>query len=376
MKILHVITSLASGGAQSMLYELLRSWKNEQDQHTVISLVSGGSTARQPAPPEVPVYEIGMRAGRLSPGGLSRLFFAIQGAQPDLVQSWLYHADLIGGLTARLACRAPIVWGIHHTYSVVSSLKPSTVLIARMNALLSGVVPTRIICCSKTALETHAVLGYQRRKMVVIGNGVETTRLRPDPSARGRLRRELQVPAGTRLIGMFARFHPQKDVPTFLSAAGLLHQDVQNVHFLLAGNGLDDGNLELRQWVDAAGIRGSVHLLGFRSDVFSLYPALDVFTLSSSDGEAAPLAICEAMASGVPCVATDVGDVRQMVANAGECVPAREPRALAQAWKAILDLPAADYARLSRSARRKAENEYNIDDVCRNYHELYQQITR
>jgi glycosyltransferase involved in cell wall biosynthesis len=153
------------------------------------------------------------------------------------VQTWLYHADLLGGLAARFARSIPVVWGIHHTPSRADSMRSATRLVLRMNAMLSGTIPRRIVCCSESALDAHARRGYRRERMLVIHNGVDATRFRPDAEARAAVRRELGLPPEAKLIGMFARFHPQKDHGAFIEAAGRVLQEQPRLHVVLAGDG-------------------------------------------------------------------------------------------------------------------------------------------
>jgi glycosyltransferase involved in cell wall biosynthesis len=251
------------------------------------------------------------------------------------------------------------------------SLKPLTRRIVRLNARVSRFVPSRIVCCSRKTLETHVLGGYRSEKMVLIPNGIDTDHFRPDPAARVDVRRELGLPADTRLVGMFARFHPQKDHRTLLAAAALLHRRVPDAHFVLAGKGIDARNLELMDMIEETGTAARLHLLGTRSDMARLQAAMDVCTLSSSEGEAMPLAIGEAMACGVPCVATEGGDTAELLGATGVCVAPGDPRALAEGWQMLLELPAAEGARLGSAARLHIQQRYSLQSAASAYHALY-----
>jgi glycosyltransferase involved in cell wall biosynthesis len=368
---MHIITSLGSGGAQTMLYQLLKTWGRDDNQHMVISLLENGPFAAEIQALGFEVLELGMRPGRLNAGVLLKLIRVMRAYRPDLIQTWLYHADLIGGILASLSKRTSLVWGIHHTLSKNHGLKPATLIVVRINALLSWFLPARIICCSVTALETHARFGYRKDRMLMIPNGIDTYHFQPDASARIELRRELQIPDQARIIGMYARFHPQKDHRNLILAAGILHREIPSAHFVLAGEGMDSTNSQIKQWIAAEEMRDHIHPLGPRRDMPLLHAALDIFTLSSSGGEAFPLVLGEAMACGVPCVATDVGDAAEIIGDTGYHVPARHPRALAQAWQLLLELPSTEYIRLSRMARERVHNKYNLLDVSKTYRDLY-----
>jgi glycosyltransferase involved in cell wall biosynthesis len=375
MKVLHIITSLDPGGAQSMLRDLLRVRKEDSDPQHVVAL-SDGALADDIQASAASLHQLDLRRGAAAAYGLSQLARLIRENQPDLIQTWLYHADFLGGVAARLSTRAPVVWGLHHTLSAANSLRPSTRWIVRANALLSGWMPARIVCCAQSALESHALRGYRRERMLVIANGVDTKRFRPDPSAPTRLRHELGLSEETRLIGMFARFHRQKDHGTLIAAAGRLVREDPGVHLVLAGEGVDGGNAALRGWIAATGCAANFHLLGTRRDMARLYGALDLFTLSSSDGEALPLVIAEAMACGVPCVATDVGDTAALIGETGVVVPPRSAATLADGLLLLLDESPAEHERRSMAARRRIEHGFDLHVAASAYQGLYDGILR
>jgi len=373
MRVLHIITSLDAGGAQSMLRDLLRVWKGEaMDSH--VAALTGGALVGEIAGLGVDLVDLRLQRGAAAMSGVAPLAGLMRRIAPDLVQTWMYHADLLGGLAARVSTRPPVVWGIHHTLSAADSMKPSTRRVMRVNARLSGWLPRRIVCCAESALETHARSGYHRARMRVIPNGVDTERFRPEHGARARLRAELSLPAGTKLVGMFARFHPQKDHGTLIAAFGMLLRTHPEVHLVLAGAGIDADNTALRRLLAESGCEANAHLLGARLDMPALYAALDTFTLSSSDGEALPLVIAEAMACGVPCVATDVGDTRTVIGETGVCVPARSPAALADGIRRVLDLPAEEHDRMGDAARRRILSSYDLHFAAAAYRTLYDEV--
>jgi glycosyltransferase involved in cell wall biosynthesis len=291
----------------------------------------------------------------------------------DLVQTWLYHADLIGGIAARLA-GLPVVWGVHHA-SVDAQMKTTTRLVVRSCAALSNWLPERIVCCAEATKAGHVRLGYAAAKSVVIPNGFDASQFKPDAGARLSVRQERGIQEGTILIGYFARFHPDKDHAVFVEAAGTLHRDFPDVHFVLCGQEITPDNPTLLAWVEAAGVRDRVHLLGLRQDIPRLMASLDVFSLSSRN-EAAPLVIGEAMACGVPCAVTDVGDSAEMVGNTGEVVPPRDPQALALAWRRLLEAGEQRRRELGKAARLRIEENFDLAGVVRRYEALYRTVAK
>jgi glycosyltransferase involved in cell wall biosynthesis len=251
--------------------------------------------------------------------------------------------------------------------------KRTTLWTAKACAWLSGLVPDRIVVNAELSRRAHAKLGYKADKMVVIPNGFDLTAFVPDPSTRLSVRRELGIPEGAPLIGSVARFHPDKDHRNLVRAAALLHAERPEARFLLCGAGLAPENRELVGWIEEAGIGDRCFLLGLRKDVARLDAALDVAT-SSSRSEGFPNAIGEAMACGVPCVVTDVGDSASIVGKTGVVVPPQDPEALAAAWLRVLDMDAEEHRTLGERARRRVEERYSLKRVAAAYETLYAEL--
>jgi glycosyltransferase involved in cell wall biosynthesis len=304
---------------------------------------------------------------------IRRLRSVIREQRFDLIQTWMYHADLIGGLAAYRQ-DVPVIWGIHHTIARRSDLKPATYAIALVNALLSHPIPARIICCAESSRATHLALGYDQSKMVVIPNGTDTTVFQPDAVARVRVRQELGLPLHTLLVGFCGRFDAQKDHQTFIRAAGLLNSKMQGIHFVLWGSSVDPENGILRDWIASEGLSAQFHLLGLRPDSAHLMAALDISSLASSHGEAFPLVIGEAMSSGVPCTVTDVGDMAHLVGETGRVVLPRHPEALAAAWEDLLSFAPDARIRLGGLARQRIVDFFSLEVMATAYAKLYQDI--
>ena len=374
MKVTHVITGLNTGGAETMLYRLLLHTDRAAYESEVVSMTDIGAIGEKIRALEVPVRALGMRRGVPNPLGVLRLARWLRQDPPDVIQTWMYQADLVGGLAAGLAGGAPVAWGIHNAYLDPRSTKRIKLWTVRACTWSSRWLPRRVVCCSEATREVHAKLGYPKKKMVVIPNGADLAAFRPDPEARPLVREELGLRSETPLIGLVARFDLPKDHRTFVRAAGLLHARMPDVNFVLCGDGITWENPQLAGWIDAAGVRSRCHLLGRRLDVPRLSAALDVATSSSSYSEAWPLAVGEAMACGVPCAVTDLGDSAVIVGDTGRVVPPRDPEALADAWHELLALPPDERARLGQAARRRMEEHFDLLGAVARYERLYEEI--
>jgi glycosyltransferase involved in cell wall biosynthesis len=374
MKVVHVITGLKTGGAEVMLLRLLKQLQGSVYDPYVVGLTEPGEISEQLQSLGVPVEALAMRRGAPNPTAVLKVARILRRVRPDVVQTWMYHADLTGGLAARMAGNPPVAWGLHSGNVSSTVIKRHTLMTIRACARLSSHLPTAIVSCAESTRQQHAGFGYAEDKMLVIPNGFDLNVFRPDPSARVAVRRELGLEEDDRLVGVVARFHPQKDHRTFVDAAKIVAAHRDDAHFLFAGDDLTWDNAEVVRWIDEAGIRSRCHLLGRRNDVPRIQASLDVGCLSSQGGEAMPLTIGEAMASGVPCAVTDVGDAALLAGETGRVAPPRDPAALAAAIEGLLALTPEERARAGEAARRRIAERYSLPFVADRYVALHERL--
>lgn len=373
LKITHVITGLNTGGAEMSLLKLLTHTDRTAFEPQVISLTDIGPVGERLTAAGVRVRALGMRSGLPNPLAVHKLARWLRTDQPHVVQTWMYHADLIGGLAARWAGRLPVAWGIRQSNLEPRGNKRTTIWTARACARLSRWLPARIVCCAEAARRTHAGIGYSADRMVVIPNGFDLSQFRPDPAARLAVRRELGLADDALLVGLMARFDPQKDHRNFIAAAAHLHARLPDVQFVLCGQGVGWENAELAGWIEAAGIHRHCHLLGQRADMPRLMAALDISVLSSF-GEGFPTVVGEAMACAVPCVVTDVGDAAVLVGDTGKVVPPRDPAALAAACHGLIAAGPVERSRLGLTARQRVQQHYSLAAMVSRYEALYREL--
>jgi glycosyltransferase involved in cell wall biosynthesis len=370
MRVLHVITGLDLGGAEVMLERLVRTYR--EASHEVVSLIDLGIVADRIAGAGVRTRALHMRRTP-NPTPLLRLARMIREYRPDVVQTWMYHADLIGGLAAKVAGSTKIVWGIHCSTLDRQAHLTTRCIVAAL-ARLSHRVPNHIVCVSRAARTLHVDLGYEASKFTIIPNGFDLEEYRPDSAARIEARQALGVPDDITLIGLVARVEPQKDHQNFIRAAAELVRRSSDVRFLLCGAGATPDNRELARALAQHRLSSRFQLLGRRTDVPRVLRGLDLATLSSGWGEAFPLVIGEAMACGVPCVVTDVGDCAELVGDTGRTVAPRDPVALARAWEELVLAGAEARARMGAAARRRIETSYGLASVAAQYDRVYRRV--
>jgi len=371
ISVTHLITGTSTGGAETMLHKLVSRIDRQRFDVNVISLTTAGEIGRRMIDEGISFRSLDASRSVLDPSAFVRLIQALRRIGPDILQTWMYHADLAGGLAARFARSIPVAWNIRHSDLDPDHMKKRTIRVANWCARLSRRLPDRIVCCSRASLETHAAIGYDRDRMVVIPNGFDTSQFVPDSSARGSLRKELGMERDAPLIGLVARYHPQKDHATFVRAAGILHAEIPGVHFVLCGNGVTAGNRDLAEMIGEAGLEGTAHLLGQRADITRIQASLDIASSSASSGEGFPNIIGEAMSCGVPCVVTDTGDSSEIVGDCGIVVEQGEPEALAAGWKEILAMNPEARGALGVRCRERIEKNYEIGAVTARYEVLY-----
>jgi glycosyltransferase involved in cell wall biosynthesis len=375
LKILHIITSLDQGGAEAVLCRLVAARK-EGVEYSVISLKGEG------------FYGDFLRTNGLVPYSFQfkrffqlasffefvRLVRLIARLSPDVVQTWLYHADLIGGVAARLAGCPRVVWGIR-----TSSLSPSlnsrfTRMVAWLCARLSAIVPVAIATCSIEAAKEHKRMGYDPAKFHVIPNGFDLAAYAPDTTRRQQLRQEWGVAKGEVLFGCVARWDPYKDHPNLLLALSLAAASGTSVRCVLVGGGLTTRNAALAELLSKYNLTSSVILAGSRSDIPAVMNALDFHVLPSAS-EAFPNVVAEAMACGTPCIVTDVGDAAMIVGDTGWIVPPKNPGLLARAIEeAMGGFGGENDAKRRIGARKRIVDNFSLERMTQAYVHLWQSM--
>ncbi len=352
-----------------MVLKLVAAIDRSRIAPSVVSLKEIGTIGKHIQALGVPVYGLDMARGWPNLTAIWRLRALGEKLRPDIVQGWMYHGNLAATLLAKMRGTIPVVWSIRQSLYDIGKERPLTRAVIRANAALSA-IPKRIIYNSQTSLKQHVKFGFKNDHAVVVPNGFDLAQFRPDAQTRYHIQAELGISPQAVLIGLVSRYHPMKDHATFLRAAAILVQHVAHVRFLMLGHGVR----QLSSLVASLNLADSVLLLDEREDIPDLTSALDIACSSSAWGEGFSNAVGEAMACGVPCVVTDVGDSALIVGDTGRVVPPKDPRALASAIIDMIDIGQEGRARLGAAARCRIAERYELSQVVRQYQDNYEEI--
>jgi glycosyltransferase involved in cell wall biosynthesis len=372
MKVLHVITGLTRGGAETFLCRLIeRSFSLDREIKSSVVVLGGADPvllARiRKAGAQVDVLH---GTGRSSfPLILFQLYRRMCAIRPDLIQGWMYDGNLAASLAGRLA-GLDVFWNVRRSLHSAEKEKLSTRLAILASRLLSGNACATVYN-SHMAERQHANSGFRSSRTLVIPNGFDFNSFFPDERGGQRLREALGIPAGAFVFGNVARLHPMKSHDLLIEAFAGLQATGEPPHLVIAG----DGNPERRQALTVLaarlGVTDRVHLLGLRDDVPELLRSFHGYVCSSSWGEAFPNAVGEAMVSGVPCIVTEVGDSSLLVGDTGFVVPPGLVPELGAAMQKILLLRPEQRSALGGLARARVMRHWGLDGVVRQYLGLY-----
>lgn len=363
--ICHVIVGLGLGGAENMLYKLVKGTYKDYNIK-IITLIEPGELKVKFDEIGVPVYSLGIKRGNISISAVKKVMKLIK--DEDIIQTWMYHSDLLGALIKMRYPKKKLIWGIRHSDVSKDNNKRMTYYLMRINAALSK-KPDVIISCSETAINNHVQIGYSSQKMRYIPNGFMVDEFKPY------MKTDINYfPAGD--VCQFitvGRWSPQKDYKNLFGALNILKKDGYLFNITMVGNGLINENNELRELIYDNGLKDNVRLVGPSNDVRKHLSDADIY-VSSSLGEGFSNAIGEAMLTGLPVVATDVGDSKSIVGECGYIVKSRDSILLAKALVDMIKLDVEEYRKLSYSSINKIIKEYGIDYVVNEYKKLYKEL--
>ena len=370
-RIVHVIIGLNVGGAELMLKRLVMhsSYKNKFE-HIVVSLTDIGVIGPELRSQGIEVYSLGMKTALSIPDILFKLRRLIKKTKPDIIHTWMYHSDFLGGLVAKSLGVKKIIWGIRNS-EVDSDSGLIKKAIRQSCAKLSFSIPTSIVCVAHKAKEIHVNIGYDKSKMQVIPNGFDLDRFYSDENKRKALRSSLRVKDEELVIGNIGRFAPAKNHINFIKACISLLQKGYKFKVLLAGRDVDLNNPEISKLFKNNELSKYFLFLGEIDDTASFYNAIDAFCLCSYT-EGFPNVLGEAMATEKVCLATDAGDAWVVLSNNGFRIDSTSSADIAIAIETnVLNKALSELNDIGNAARLYIVNNYSINKIVSQFEDLY-----
>jgi glycosyltransferase involved in cell wall biosynthesis len=368
-RILHIITGLNQGGAERMLARVVLGLDRQVIEQKVVSLTNTGAFGDAIKSQGISVLSLGMSGILTIPRTLYRLRQIIAEYRPDIVQTWLYHADLFGLLAARLGGDACVAWNIRCAALAPGDVSLGTQLVIKILAILSPKADAMIFN-SAAGQRSHREIGYRPRVGYVIPNGFDLQNWRPDINRRKRFRSAIGVSEQVFLVGMVARLHRMKDHGCFFEAAAIIAKMESEVKFILVGEGLNWDNKELVADIDKFKLRNFTILLDLRRDIENVMSGLECLVLTSTS-EGFPNVIGEAMASGVPCVSTDAGDARTIIGDTGYVVSVGDSAGVASGILGVKANVEKYGDELAMRCRKRIAESYDIKKIVGSYADFY-----
>ena len=371
LKIVHVITGLETGGAEMMLYKLLREMQKFDNETVVVSLMEDGAVSELISEINIPVYTLGVSQGEVP--GFRKIWWYIKLVRkyrPNIIQGWMYHGNIAATIAAFfMGKKSKHYWNVRQTIYSYKYEKSLTRIIVRLSALISR-MPNKIIYNSHLSKSQHEGCGFSARNSVVFPNGFDLNEFSPSKKCRVGIREYLKIKGDSIVVGHVARFHPMKGHIDFLRSAGIVLKRYSDIHFVLIGQGVDYDNKRLMDGIQKIPKSENIHLLGKRMDISEIMPSFDIFVSSSGWGEGFPNVVGEAMSSGVPCIVTDVGDSALVVGSSGYVCKPNDSIELAGYIIRMINNKSARFD-MSISGLKRIKKYFSIEFVSDKYLSLY-----
>ena len=368
MRILHIITALGDGGAEHTLYKICKYDKN--NEHLVISLKGPGKYYSLLKKIGVNVYYLNIKFYSINK--FFSLVSLIRFLKPNIVQTWLIHADFLGGIAAKLAGIKNIIWNIRYTKIKFGKSKHTSVMIIKILSYLSFSIPSSIVVVSKIAKKIYQMEGYDKKKFIYIPNGYDISLLKSDKIKRKTFRNKIKIKKNTILIGNVARYDPKKDHANLLKALSILKLTNSNFLCILVGARMNKNNIELNSLIKKLNLSDKVKLLGQNKNIPEIMNGIDIYVQSSSYGEGFPNVVAEAMSCGTPCIVTDVGDASYIVDKIGWVVPPNDEIRLSKIIDRIANqIGTNKWKKRSKDARLRIKQNFNIKKMIGSYNKLW-----
>jgi glycosyltransferase involved in cell wall biosynthesis len=376
LRILFLMRSLEIGGAERQVVELVKNMDHSRFDILVVTFYNEG--ALRPLIEHIPGIQV-TSLGKAGRWDLIPFFWKLVGIvrtyRPDIIQSYLDVPNIFNVLVGKLL-RIKTILGVSASFIDFSRYDWTASLVYKIGAFLSHFAD-KTIANSNAGEKYNIEHGYSAKKISIIHNGIDAHTFRPDKSTGNRIRAQWGISEPEKVVGIVGRIDPMKDHSTFLRAAALVSQQFPDSRFVCIGRGPQGYQDEIKAL--AASLMDKRKVLWISNcedkDIPAAYNAFDVL-ISSSYGEGLPVVLGEAMASGIPCVVTDVGDSGFAVGDTGFVVPPQNPELLANAIGKVLDMNDSERLLLGQKARQRVLDHFSIDKMVSAYEAVYENLAK
>jgi glycosyltransferase involved in cell wall biosynthesis len=367
MRVIHVITGLGNGGAENTLYKVCKYDRN--NKHIVISITTKGKYFYILKNIGIEVYCLNLKFYSIIK--FFELIKLINYLKPEIIQTWLIIGDLLGGIAGRLAGYKNIVWNIHFSNLKLDSTKLRNIIIIKILAILSHLIPKKIIIVSRDGFKNCKNLGYSKKKLIFIPNGYELSIFNYNKKQEHFFRKKYKIKKDIPIIGNVSRYDPIKDHSTLLKGLSFVRKKKINFLCILVGLNMDKKNKNLTSDIDKLNLKKNIKLLGSKKNITEIMNGLNAHILTSKS-EAFPNVVAEAMACKTPCITTNVGDCSFIIGKTGWLVPPQNPIKLAKVIEiALSEIGTKKWNKRRDQARLRIKRNFHINRMIKSFNNLW-----
>ncbi len=362
IKIIHIISSLEKGGAQGLLLEIIQNLDKPNYQHLIISLKAGNAYEAITQAQNINILSMNLTTLNLLKS-LKDILRVINQFKPNIIQSWMYHADFLTIILKPFLNNLKIIWSFHHAHP--GKNKKRSIFLAKLCSKFSNIIPFCIIACSNITKKEHIEFGYSEKKILVINNGVDEKRFKYNP--------RIHLPKEQPVIGFIGRWHQIKGHETFIKAAKILNENIDAPKFIMIGSNLDNSNHDLLKIIESHGLCENIELFGEEEvDIRKYYEMMDIY-ICSSWSESFSLTIVESALQGIPIVSTDVGIIRDITDNDRLINKVGDSEGIAKSVMKLIDYEADVIEAQLRNSFENAYGMFSLNRMLNEYEAIYNQ---